>query len=75
MRSRHSVDAKGCLRGGLRLSGRGRAAALRRAARPEVTQARLCGCGAMYSIFTRISSGIFASRRVTVLTMTHVLRA
>jgi len=29
----------------------------------------------MYSIFTRISSGIFASRRVTVLTMTHVLRA
>lgn len=74
MRSRHSVDAKGCLRGGLRLLGRGRAAAPAGGA-PEVTQARLCGCGAMYSIFTRISSGIFASRRVTVLTMTHVLRA
>ena len=36
--------------------------------------AHLCGCGAMYSSFTRISSGILASRRMMVFTMTQVLQ-
>ena len=41
--------------------------------REQPIYAYLCGCGAIYSSLTRISSGIFASRRMMVFTITQVL--
>lgn len=72
MRTRHSLESNGCLQmARLVLTTLTGTCCLPCSEQPVYRY--LCGCGAIYSSLTRISSGIFASRRVMVFTITQVL--